>query len=241
MGIVHRDIKPDNIFLVATPSMKTYVKVLDFGIAKLLDTRGPPLTRPDEIVGSLSYMPPEQLAAGEISPRSDLYSVGVVLYELVVGVKPYAASNVREAVSAILRGGAPIPPTLPPSLAGVVRKAISPLASERFTSAREMLEALEAAHLDTSTTPVLLKTEPIRIALRVNESPSSTVPAHPAHPAQVALVTVPLLHAPRSQPGQRQGASPPRAAVTALRVLIGFACLILIGAVATVLTILLHR
>ncbi len=145
-GIVHRDIKPENVFIVATAATPVFVKVLDFGIAKLLDQKGPPLTRSDEILGSLAYMPPEQIGAGDISERSDVYSVGVLLYELLAGRKPYEAESPAALVATILRGAKPGPIAgVPAPLLAIVSRAMATLASERFASAGEMRVAVEAA------------------------------------------------------------------------------------------------
>lgn len=150
-GIVHRDIKPENVFLVATAATPAYVKVLDFGIAKLLDQQGPPLTRSDEILGSLGYMPPEQIGAGEITERTDVYSVGVVLYELLAGRKPYEAESPAALVATILRGPKPAPIAgISAPLMTVVTRAMATLASERFGSAGEMLSAIESTVTSTS-------------------------------------------------------------------------------------------
>ena len=78
-GIVHRDIKPDNVFLTVMSMVNDIVKVLDFGVAKLLDEA--PLTMAGAMVGSPAYMPPEQALGGAIDARADLYAVGAVLYQ----------------------------------------------------------------------------------------------------------------------------------------------------------------
>lgn len=144
-GVVHRDIKPENLFLVATAASPVFVKVLDFGIAKLLDPQGAPLTRESEQVGSLMYMPPEQLASGPISERTDLYAVGVLLYELLSGRSPFAATDSRAMVAAIVRGRVEPLVEAPPALAAHIARAMSPLPSERFASAAEMARAIAFA------------------------------------------------------------------------------------------------
>ncbi len=144
-GVVHRDIKPENLFLVATSATPVFVKVLDFGIAKLLDHEGAPLTRESEQLGSLMYMPPEQLASGPVSERTDLYAVGVLLYELLSGRSPFAATDSRAMVAAIVRGRVEPLVEAPPGLAAQIARAMSPLPSERFASAAEMARAIAFA------------------------------------------------------------------------------------------------
>ncbi len=107
-GVVHRDVKPDNIFLKRTREGDDYVKVLDFGIAKVrdLDGRSPALTKVGAVVGTPTYMAPEQASGQQVGPETDIYAVGVVLYEMVQGRPPFVAdtpfgimlAQVRDAV-----------------------------------------------------------------------------------------------------------------------------------------------
>ena len=93
LGIVHRDIKPDNVMVISRRDEPEFVKVLDFGIAKLSEARDSQLTRTGMVCGTPGYMSPEQARGEEIDARSDLYSVGVVLYELVTGKLPFDADT----------------------------------------------------------------------------------------------------------------------------------------------------
>ncbi|MGB0588832.1 MAG: serine/threonine-protein kinase [Myxococcota bacterium] len=93
-GIVHRDLKPDNIFLCTVGEEMDYVKVLDFGVAKLRDGEdGKDLTKTGTIFGTPKYMSPEQASAGIVDARSDLYAIGVILYEMLTGRAPFMADN----------------------------------------------------------------------------------------------------------------------------------------------------
>ena len=93
-GIVHRDLKPDNIFLCTVGEETDYVKVLDFGVAKLRDgDDGKDLTKTGTIFGTPKYMSPEQASAGKVDARSDLYAIGVILYEMLTGRAPFMADN----------------------------------------------------------------------------------------------------------------------------------------------------
>jgi serine/threonine protein kinase len=88
-SIVHRDLKPDNIFLVDVPGGGVFCKVLDFGIAKVMDTEDTPVTQTGQIFGTPAYMSPEQCQSSDVDQRSDLYSLGIILYELVSGRPPF--------------------------------------------------------------------------------------------------------------------------------------------------------
>ena len=105
-GIVHRDLKPENVFLIQRGGDPDFVKLLDFGIAKLLDeVDAPELTRAGQVVGTPTYMAPEQ-ARGEktVDGRADLYGVGAILYRMVTGQRPYTAPNFNALLFAIAQG-----------------------------------------------------------------------------------------------------------------------------------------
>ena len=151
-GFVHRDIKPPNIFLLRRPPYP-YIKLLDFGLAKLWSgpsTKTPSgVTEINSVVGTPAYMSPEQCRSKELDFRSDIYSMGVLLYELVTGEHPFASA--RKFLELIACHIAEDPP--PPSelfdvsapLEQVITQAMQKNPARRFTSARQMLEALELA------------------------------------------------------------------------------------------------
>jgi hypothetical protein len=148
--IVHRDIKPDNVFLVRSLAVPDMVKVLDFGVAKLLEpSEDGPLTTQGLAIGTPAYMAPEQARTEAVDERTDLYAVGVCLYEAVTGGRlPIEAENLVALRMAI--GAAPsVPlrqraPDVDPRFEVVVERALAKAPKDRFASAREMADALGA-------------------------------------------------------------------------------------------------
>ncbi|HEY6079463.1 MAG TPA: serine/threonine-protein kinase [Polyangiaceae bacterium] len=153
-GIVHRDIKPGNLFLSSRADGTPLIKVLDFGIAKRLesDSEGPEasLTSTEDIrLGSPAYMPPEQLQdAREVDTRSDIWSVGATLYELLCGKPPFQGADYLELVSRILSapptplGSRQLPHALPVGLERVILRCLEKDRHLRFANAAELAEAL---------------------------------------------------------------------------------------------------
>ncbi len=140
-GLVHRDVKPGNI-LVAVDNR---IKVADFGIARAIAESA--LTVPGTTLGSVQYFSPEQ-ARGEVAtPASDIFSLGIVLFELLTGKRPYAGDSAAAIATARLVGPAPSPiaanPTVPPALDAIDRRALALDPADRFESAAAMAEALE--------------------------------------------------------------------------------------------------
>src|SRR5262249_39252467 len=110
VGIVHRDLKPDNLFLVERLGEPPFVKVLDFGIAKVLGTDQDVqdrLTRTGTILGTPQYMAPEQIEGGSVDERCDVYALGVILYELATGTLPFRAQTVGGMLKAHLLDAPP--------------------------------------------------------------------------------------------------------------------------------------
>ena len=156
-GIIHRDLKPENIYLESGPrpgvGPPEQVKLLDFGLSKIMgpvswtDTGG--LTASGVLIGTPSYMAPEQIrGTDEVGARSDLYSVGVVMYEMLTGVRPFVAASTL-AVLMMHDRQAPIPPrkrrpelAISADLEAIVLRAMSKKPNDRFESARAMQQAL---------------------------------------------------------------------------------------------------
>ena len=160
-GIVHRDIKPSNL-LVDLADDPPAVSLLDFGVGKVVSSRElnfPALTCKGELLGTPMYMAPEQMLDQPVDARTDLYSVGVMLYELLAGRPPYPATSIAEVFAAVLRDDvAPLSTlraALPSSMHEVVRKAMARNPDHRFDSARDMRKAIEAAYQDLMARPDL--------------------------------------------------------------------------------------
>jgi len=158
-GIVHRDIKSDNVFLTSTAAVHDFVKVLDFGVAKLVG-QGPDgaLTSTGVAVGTPYYMSPEQARGRAVDARTDLFAVGVVLYHALSGRMPFTGSSFNELMFAIAEQTpaplASLRPDLDPRLVAVVERALQKDVAARFQSADEMQAALAAwARPTTSAAP----------------------------------------------------------------------------------------
>ena len=143
MGVVHRDIKPSNIFLCAESTGRTRPKLLDFGIAKHLDAAPVDVTMPGAILGTPSYMSPEQARGqADVDARSDQWSLAAVLYEILAGEPPFAGDNYNAVIAAVLVD-APRPLVgVDPELADIVMRGLSKERHERWSSIRAMGEAL---------------------------------------------------------------------------------------------------
>jgi tRNA A-37 threonylcarbamoyl transferase component Bud32 len=142
-GIVHRDLKPSNIMLIERGDQPNFAKVLDFGVAKL---EGQDITRSGAMFGTPQYMSPEQLRAEAIDGRSDLYALGVLIYEMLVGKLPFSSPTVVGFITAHLHDAPPaLPRAVPAELAEVVMLLLSKDPKERPPNAAAVAAELEAA------------------------------------------------------------------------------------------------
>ncbi len=148
-GIVHRDLKPDNIFVVQRGSDQDFVKIVDFGIAKVAGSGASKLTKAGQVFGTPHYMSPEQAGGAAIDHRADIYALGVVLYEVMAGQLPFNADNFMGILTQHMYK-APVPiralvpaPECPPSLEAVILKCLSKKPEGRYQSMEDLGADLE--------------------------------------------------------------------------------------------------
>jgi len=162
-GVVHRDLKPANIMLVHDEEVegKERVKVLDFGLVKVFDTvldrsDGAQLTAEGVVLGSPRYMAPEQIIGEDITPRTDVYALGAVIYHLLAGTPPFTASTSTMIFKMQLESAPPpLGVELPDGLGPFLAKCLEKSAADRFASMDEVIGELDAILLRAQTTPPL--------------------------------------------------------------------------------------
>ncbi len=151
-GLLHRDLKPGNIFLRVVPGVGEQVKLLDFGLAKFVSgdasRNGPAVTHAGIVFGTPAYMAPEQATGGETDPRTDVYSAGVVLFEVLAGCRPFTgkgAELMRQHLLAPVPSLSGVRPSLhvDPAFDALIARAMAKERGARFADAAELLDALE--------------------------------------------------------------------------------------------------
>ncbi|MGE6761253.1 protein kinase domain-containing protein [Corallococcus interemptor] len=162
-GVVHRDLKPANVFIVEAPGLPVAVKLVDFGIAKLMESRDTPLTAADMVIGTPEFMAPEQIRGDAVGPATDLYAAGVVMFQLLTGVRPFQGETVQ-VMFAHLEQSPPLPssrlPGLPHEVDALVLQLLAKNPASRPPSAEAVREQLKRIPLRSPPrAPSLTKTE----------------------------------------------------------------------------------
>jgi serine/threonine protein kinase len=157
-GIVHRDLKPENVYVTKDYRGEEVVKLVDFGIAKLLDEQGvEKLTRQGVVFGTPRYMSPEQAAGGKIDERTDLYAAGLIFYEMLAGRGPFDTEDTAQLLRMqIMAPPPPLPDSVPVALAKVVEKLLEKSKADRYAHARDVIAALDEAATSLNAAPILV-------------------------------------------------------------------------------------
>jgi predicted Ser/Thr protein kinase len=179
-NVVHRDIKPANLMLTADD----VVKITDFGTAKILQFG---TAQTAHVMGTPSYMSPEQVKGKPVDGRSDIFSMGVILYELMTGEKPFPGQNITTVIYKIINEE-PISPrsldsSIHPGLSAVISRALAKEPADRFQSCHELLSALKNYH-DMTATEQTVRISP------VTQKPSAALPRPSAQPPRVSAFPV---------------------------------------------------
>jgi serine/threonine-protein kinase len=190
LGLVHRDLKPSNVMLMHLDEEKEHVKVLDFGLVKELRQGDATVTRHDSLVGSPSYMSPEQIRGGGsgIDGRSDIYSLGIVMYACLTGRTPFHGPSSVNVLMAHLHTPPPLPSetnpevTLPPLLEKTVMTCLAKNPDDRFATIADLLAALRLCEKEIAgqkvTFPPLVQGR-----MPISDEPSAIVVARPVQGA----------------------------------------------------------
>jgi serine/threonine protein kinase len=211
-GIVHRDLKPENVYLESRPGNPEFVKILDFGIAKVMrgdsiDPQSPQLTATGQTLGTLEYMSPEQLMGKPLDGRSDVYALGVVAYEMITGRLPFPEAKGPAGLITAQLKQTPAPPStanakvqLPPSADRVILKCLEKDKNNRYADVSQLSIALQEVIAEQGTMtsnqsggypPLLRASAPEVVEPRRAEPP----------PPQPLLQTLPLPPGPGARPG----------------------------------------
>jgi len=227
-GIIHRDLKPENIFLVQSGGLRDYAKVLDFGLAKVGERQMRPgsviLTQEGMVFGTPEFMSPEQAQGKALTPASDIYSLAVILYEVLTGKLPFDAKSAMDHIQLHVTGK-PIPlnqrsegKTFPPLLERVIDRALAKRPEDRFATAAAFADAMKQV-LDGA---VQLAPEPNVI----RKSELTTMPLKPIPGALEAVATARSF--PAAHPALRKASLPMLIGIALSFMLIGVAMAVLL-------------
>ena len=180
VGVIHRDIKPENVMVLDRPTAAgATLKLIDFGLAKPEGADDTQLTMAGHVLGTPQYMAPEQVQGEELDGRTDIYALGILMYELLAGERPFRHGQpMLLMIAQLQQTPAPLPVGVPAELEAVVRKALAKAPEDRYQTAAQMRQAIAAA---------MRKVRAARTA-----TPSRR--PHHANPDRPALSLVPRAH-----------------------------------------------
>ncbi|MCC6903147.1 MAG: serine/threonine protein kinase [Polyangiaceae bacterium] len=178
-GIVHRDLKPDNVMLIDRDGDPLFVKVLDFGIAKIeLGGAQSPLTQMGSVFGTPEYMAPEQAAGTPVDARADLYTLGVILYEMLSGKTPFSDDDLVVVLTRQMTADPPaLPASIDPNVAALVMQLLAKNPDERPQSALDLMARIEAF------SAVAIGSSPLSAMVPVTPSPDVGAPVSTGAPS----------------------------------------------------------
>ncbi|MCI0490539.1 MAG: protein kinase [Blastocatellia bacterium] len=222
LGIIHRDFKPDNVMICQKQGREDWVEVVDFGIAKRseVDAKHQALTHTGFVLGTPQYMSPEQVSGEELDRRSDLYSLALVVYEMLTGALPFEGGNPQsQMVKRLLEPPLPLHRvrpqlTVPNAVEQVIMKALARYPKDRYSSTVEFSREFEKASHSQSYTP----TQPGQTPLYPSppggtqvapQRPTYPAPQQPTYPGAPPPMTGPYPNRPPSGPAPLPGTPPP--------------------------------
>jgi len=199
IGIVHRDVKPANVFILRRKDGSDFVKVLDFGIAKVPESETRGLTRTDEVIGTALYMSPEQARAQPIDARSDIYSLGALLFEMVTGTTPFKGTNGFALLEQHVAATPPIPssiePSVPPAVDAMILKALAKDPNDRFQSMEDFDRAVEAVlesseYVSGHPPKPVRRTSTLAVYATTVAAPAAMPPSPAANPSELSSPSI---------------------------------------------------